>query len=436
MVAVLVRRARRDHDDRDVARALVGAHVARELESVHARHFDVEQDAVGFQVLQLLQRVHAILRARHLVAFAREHAPGDLAHGERIVHHHDERSRRRGGRRGARGGRRDGCRGVLHPRVDDRHLAMHQLYGVENQHHLAVAEHGRPRDSREARELRADRLHDDLAVADDLVHADRGALQTALEEQHRDLPRRHGAVHLAQERVQRAQRIAVVLPCDLGAGGDLGVRGRLVFLDLLDHDRGHRVDRRSRAQHHGLRHRERERQRDREARPSARGRYDLDPAAEGRDLVPHDVETDAAARDLAHLGRGREPGGEDELRELRFRELDVGRDEPCRHRLLADALEVEARAVVGHGEHHLVAALHRVDRDLADVGLAGGEPLGGRLETVRDRIAQQVLEGRGDLLEHGAVELDARALELEVRLLVELLGGLAHDPVEAVGEVA
>ena len=74
VVAVLVRRARGDHDDRDRARARVGAHVAREFEAVHARHLDVEQDAVGLDVLQLLQRVDAVLRRGDLVALARQHA--------------------------------------------------------------------------------------------------------------------------------------------------------------------------------------------------------------------------------------------------------------------------------------------------------------------------------------------------------------------------
>ena len=50
---------------------VVGAHVAREFEAVHARHLDVEQDAVGLHVLQLLQRVDAVLGGGDLVALAR-----------------------------------------------------------------------------------------------------------------------------------------------------------------------------------------------------------------------------------------------------------------------------------------------------------------------------------------------------------------------------
>jgi hypothetical protein len=168
--------------------------------------------------------------------------------------------------------------------------------------------------------------------------------------------------------------------------------------------------------------------------PEAGG--DLHAPAERRDLVLHHVHADAAARDLAHFLGGREPRQEDELRELRFGQLDVRREETRGDGLFADAREVEPRAVVRDGEHDFVAALGGVDRDLADLGLARREARRGGLDAVRDRIAQQVLEGRGDFFEDGAIELGARALQLEVRLLVELLRGLAHDAVEPIREVS
>ncbi len=69
------------------------------------------------------------------------------------------------------------------------------------------------------------------------------------------------------------------------------------------------------------------------------------------------------------------------------------REQPGLDRLLPDAREVEAAAVVGDAQHHLVAPLHGVDRDLADLGLAGAHALLGLLEAVGDRVPQQVLEG-------------------------------------------
>ena len=52
-------------------------------------------------------------------------------------------------------------------------------------------------------------------------------------------------------------------------------------------------------------------------------------------------------------------------------------------------------------------------------------------DAVRDRIAQQVLEGRQHVLEHLAVELAGGALDDQLGLLVEVCGGLAHDAREA-----
>jgi hypothetical protein len=69
----------------------------------------------------------------------------------------------------------------------------------------------------------------------------------------------------------------------------------------------------------------------------APGGGDLDAPAERRDLVLHHVHADAAAGDLGHLGCGRESRHEDELGELRFGQLDVGREQLRLDRLLADA---------------------------------------------------------------------------------------------------
>ena len=53
--------------------AVVGVGLDRlgELEAVHARHLDVEQDDVGRLLVQQLQRVDAVLRGDHLEALAR-----------------------------------------------------------------------------------------------------------------------------------------------------------------------------------------------------------------------------------------------------------------------------------------------------------------------------------------------------------------------------
>ena len=55
----------------------------------------------------------------------------------------------------------------------------------------------------------------------------------------------------------------------------------------------------------------------------------------------------------------------------------------------------------------------------------------GRLDAVRDGIAQHVLERRHHALEHLAIEFAGGALDLQLGLLVRVGGGLAHDAREA-----
>src|SRR5204863_1865131 len=75
--AVLRRRARGDDDDRDLHGARVAAHIAREVEAVHARHLDVDQHHGRPLFLQLLERIHAVARREHPVALALEEPARD-----------------------------------------------------------------------------------------------------------------------------------------------------------------------------------------------------------------------------------------------------------------------------------------------------------------------------------------------------------------------
>src|SRR6201991_2128690 len=91
-LAVLLASARGDHDDRDIAQARIGLHVRGELVAVHARHLDVQQHQVGYALVQFLDGVDTVLGGHHFELVALEHAAGDLAHGDRIVHHHHQRA--------------------------------------------------------------------------------------------------------------------------------------------------------------------------------------------------------------------------------------------------------------------------------------------------------------------------------------------------------
>src|SRR5690242_6920683 len=134
MAAVLLGRARRDHDDGDVFGALIALDRLGKLEAVHARHFDVEQNDIRYRIVEHLQTVDAVLGGDYLETLAREEAAGDLAHRQRIVDDHDET-----GFLGLRRRRRRHRDRLVRMHSQGFH-ARHELYRVNDEHNLARTE--------------------------------------------------------------------------------------------------------------------------------------------------------------------------------------------------------------------------------------------------------------------------------------------------------
>ncbi len=257
-VAMLLGGSRGNHDDRNVREMDVGLDCLGELESIHARHLDVEQNEVGYSLSDQLQRVEPVLRSHDVVAFACHQSARDLAHRQRIVDdHHQRRPRRRGGRgRCSRGLRSLDDHGRLRARV----LPLRELHRVDDQNHFAGAEHRGAGNARYARELRADVLHHDFLVADHFVDMDRGDVLSALEQQNRVVARRLRVVpRIAQEPRKIEERILAVVPGDLAGQVKIDQVLVLDLLHLLDHRRRHCPQPAARANEHGLRDRQRQR---------------------------------------------------------------------------------------------------------------------------------------------------------------------------------
>ena len=129
------------------------------------------------------------------------------------------------------------------------------------------------------------------------------------------------------------------------------------------------------------------------------------------------------------FGGGGKAGNENELVDLRFRELGrLGlRDEPLRDRLGLDARRVEATAVVGDLDDDVAALVVGGEADAAALRLALHAALVRPLEAVVGGIAHHVGERVLDQIEHLAIELGLGALHVEIDLLAELGGKIAHD---------
>ena len=71
--------------------ARVGAHMFKQLVTVHARHLDVQQHQIWHAVMQLFDGVQAVLGRHDLDGMVTQHARSHFAHGDGVVHHHNQR---------------------------------------------------------------------------------------------------------------------------------------------------------------------------------------------------------------------------------------------------------------------------------------------------------------------------------------------------------
>ncbi len=96
-------------------------------------------------------------------------------------------------------------------------------------------------------------------------------------------------------------------------------------------------------------------------------------------------------------------------------------------------LAVDALAVVDDADADFAAGLARSDGQRADLALACGEALCGRLDTVVDGVADDVDHRVAHHLDHLAVDFDVAALDLDHDLLAELVAEIA-DHARKAGE--
>ncbi len=167
------------------------------------------------------------------------------------------------------------------------------------------------------------------------------------------------------------------------------------------------------------------------ARPGLRVHDHL--PAELADHRAHGVHPHPAARDVARDLRGGEARGEEQLDgALRVDPVDrVGPDEPALDRDRGDLRRVDAPAVVGDLDEDVRAGVAGGDRQDAERVLARRFTLLRRLEPVVERVAHEVDERVAERVDDRAVELRVGPHQLEVDLLGELRGEVAHEAREA-----
>src|SRR6185312_9105541 len=278
------------------------------------------------------------------------------------------------------------CRGLVVALLDGEIGERRDAVGIEDHDDAAVAEDGVPRIDAEVAQQRRYRLDDDFLGVEHAIDHDAEALRADLRDDDEVLARlaflrpavfRGKAEHLAQ-RDKRKNLVAQTQHRHAFEALDpvIAVRGGVDQLDHIDLRDGeavvHALDDQRRDDREG------QRNLDDEFRALAEPGAQFDRAADLLDVAAHDVEADAAARDVRDRLRGREARAEDELLDLLLghrRELGLG-GEPVGNGFLADAVGRNAAAVIADLDDDVAADVMRVERDGAGLGLAGGQPLG------------------------------------------------------------
>ena len=319
MLAVLLSNTRCDHDDREIAQRRIRADVARQVEAVHAWHFDVGQHHRGALFLQSFQRLQTVGSQHHSVAFALQQALRDAAHSDRVVHHQHQRHLARC--RSCRGGHRAPRFGHhIHRHATQRqaaacgaHLfAIHRGQGhrVVNQHHRARSEHRHARQAGKPRQLGPQVFHHHFAVAQHFIHVHGDALRCAAQHHHGAglAGRCFAAVVRCLKQCTRPEERQLLTRHLEGASAVRRFQLHRGHPAHDFHDIGRHAHRQvSCAQHHHLRHRRGQRKHHAECRTLTRFGGGLDASAERIDLGANHIHPDTAPGKTRHLGGRGEP---------------------------------------------------------------------------------------------------------------------------------
>ncbi len=160
--------------------------------------------------------------------------------------------------------------------------------------------------------------------------------------------------------------------------------------------------------------------------PSPWRRLDRQRTAELLDLVGHHVHAHAATGELGDGAGGGEACLGDQRKQLVVAEARFRTNQATLDRALANRLAIQAAPVVADAHHHLGGFARHADAHGAFFRLARLATVFRRLDTVRNRVTQHVLERRLDAVEQVAIHFAVRAFHVQLGALAFFLRGLAQ----------
>src|SRR6266851_4878193 len=322
--------------------------------------------------------------------------------------------------------RRDRAHALLGSRADEAR-------DIDDQSHRAVAQNGRAGDARHRFEIRLKALDDDLLLREKVVHENADAFAVHFDHDQQAVLGAP-AVGLDAELIAKLHhgQILIAQAKYFGASHQ-GVDALARDLDGLDYgQQRYDVDLLAYAYQLSVQDGERERQADANGAAEALLGRDLHVAAQVVDIAAHDVHADTAAGHVADLFGSGKPGHEDQVVDLFVGQLLIRGDKRALAGFLQDLGLAETGAIVAHLDDDVAALVKCGEFERAGFALAGRDPPFRDLQTVIERVADQMHERIADLLEHGLVELSAFAGEFEFDFLGELARKIVHDARKAV----
>ena len=147
----------------------------------------------------------------------------------------------------------------------------------------------------------------------------------------------------------------------------------------------------------------------------------------------HYIQSHAAARQFGDLFGGGESRLKDQIQSLGLGQTGglVGFQQSLGEGALPDLFRIDAVAVVGDLDDHLVALVISAQPQGTLRPLAGANPLLGGLNAMADGIAHHVGEGLGDRIQNAFVEIGLPAPDRQLDFFAALQPDVAHNAREA-----
>src|SRR5712692_6021787 len=207
---------------------------------------------------------------------------------------------------------------------------------------------------------------------------------------------------------------------------NLGIRNASDF-----HDRGERDSKKTAAdaEQQCLNTRKSERRTKLNCCAAALLRRNMNGTLEAAEYGSNDIHADAPARNFRHFRSGAESRLENEIENFlpgqalgRFRFQDF-----LFNGARAQLSRVDTPTVVADFNDHLGALMIGVEIDGTACGLAGSQALAGRLDTMVNRITDEMHERLGKTVENALIEVSVLAREFQGHILATFLGNVADD---------